>query len=377
VIVGIPKEIKQQEYRVALTPEAVQRLTGSGHSVLVEKAAGEGALFNDSDYINAGAKIVSTHGKLFFLSELIVKVKEPMPEEYVLMGTKHVLFAYLHLASSRNLTEALLARKITAIAFETVETSDGSHPLLAPMSEIAGRLSTLEGAKYLQRPWGGVGKLLATFSEDELAPKVVILGAGVAGTAAARTAAALGADVTVLDINEDKLRAAVNMLDGKVTAVLSDQKAIEKYAAEADLIIGAVYRPNDKAPGLITRDHLKLMKKGTVIVDIAIDQGGCIETSKPTTHADPIFEVDGVIHYCVANMPGCVPATSTDAISKAIVPYVELLADMGWKEALRQDEPLRKGLNMHQGKLTCEPIARLFELPFWSANDALESESEK
>ena len=301
-----------------------------------------------------------------------MKVKEPLPEEYELLNEKHTLFAYLHLASSKPLTEALLERRITGIAFETVETPEATHPLLAPMSEIAGRVATLEGAKHLQRPCGGVGKLLATFAEGELAPKVVVIGAGVAGTAAARTAAALGGDVTVLDIKEEALKVLATILNGKVTTLISTPDTIKESLSGADLVVGAVYRSGDKAPHLITREHLKLMKKRSVIVDIAIDQGGCVETSRPTTHSDPIFEVDGVIHYCVANMPGCVPVTSTVAISKAIAPYVEELADNGWKEALRQNESLAKGLNVYKGKVTYKSIAELFGLPYLPLEKVLE-----
>ena len=371
MIVGIPKEIKQQEYRVALTPEAVKRLVQKGHKVLVEKSAGTGALFEDSDYLSAGATIADTHTQLYKSAELIVKVKEPLPKEYGLLTEKHILFAYLHLASSRPLTQALLDKKVTAIAFETVETPDGHHPLLAPMSEIAGRLAALEGAKYLQRPCGGVGKLLATFFPEEPAPKVVIIGAGVAGTAAARTALALGADLTILDISEKRLQEINSLLGGKVTAKFSNPESLAESIRDADLVVGAVLRPGDKAPHIITREHLRLMKKGSVIVDIAIDQGGCVETSRPTTHSDPVFELYGVIHYCVANMPGSVPVTSTIALSKAIAPYVEQIADNGWKNALQQNDTLAKGLSVYKGKLTCEPIARLFGLPYLPIHEAL------
>ena len=372
MIIGVPKEIKQQEYRIALTPEAVRKLVEKGHTVLVEKAAGEGALFEDSQYIETGAGIADSHEELFSSSEMIVKVKEPLPEEYELLNDKHTLFAYLHLASSKPLTEALLKRGITGIAFETVETPEGTHPLLAPMSEIAGRVAALEGAKHLQRPCGGVGKLLATFAEGELAPKVVVIGAGVAGTAAARTAAALGGDVTVLDIKEEALAALTSTLDGNVTTLISTPDTIKDCLSGADLVVGAVYLSGDKAPHIVTREHLKLMKNRSVIVDIAIDQGGCVATSRPTTHSDPIFEVDGVIHYCVANMPGCVPVTSTVAISNAIAPYVEELADNGWREALRRNESLAKGLNVHNSKVTYEPIAELFGLPYLPLQEAIE-----
>jgi alanine dehydrogenase len=371
MIIGVPKEIKQQEYRIALTPEAVGKLAEKEHTVLVEKSAGEGALFDDSQYTDAGARIVDSHVELFNSAELIVKVKEPLPEEYDLLSEKHTLFAYLHLASSEPLTKALLRRQITGIAFETVETTKGSHPLLAPMSEIAGRVATLEGAKHLQRPCGGVGKLLATFAEGELAPKVVVIGAGVAGTAAARTAAALGGDVTVLDIKEEPLAVLAASLNGRITTLVSTPDTVKDCLSGADLVIGAVYKSGDKAPHIVTREHLKLMKKRSVIVDIAIDQGGCVETSRPTTHSEPIFEVDGVIHYCVANMPGCVPVTSTVAISNAIAPYVEELADYGWKEALCRNKSLAKGLNVFRGKVTYEPIARLFGLPYLSIREAL------
>jgi alanine dehydrogenase len=371
MIIGIPKEIKPQEFRVALTPEAVKRLVSRGHRVLVERSAGEGALFKDSDYLAVGAEIAETHTKLYKSSELIVKVKEPLPKEYGILTEKHILFAYLHLASSKPLTQALLEREVTAIAFETVQTPDGHHPLLAPMSEIAGRLAALEGAKYLQRPCGGIGKLLATFFEGEAAPKVAVIGAGIAGTAAARTAAALGADLTVLDVKEEKLREVSSLLGRKVTPRLSNLEAIKEVVSQADLVIGAVLRPGDKAPHIITREHLKLMKKGAVIVDIAIDQGGCVETSRPTTHSEPTFELFGVVHYCVANMPGCVPVSSTLALSRAIAPCVEEIASKGWKNALRQNNALSKGLSAYKGNLTCEPIARLFRLPYLPIHEAL------
>jgi alanine dehydrogenase len=371
MIVGIPKEIKQQEYRVALTPECVKRLVSRGHKVLVEKSAGEGSLFRDSDYLAAGAEIAETHTKLYRSSELIVKVKEPLHKELALLTDKHLLFAYLHLASSRELTETLLARRVTAIAFETVETPDGRHPLLAPMSEIAGRLAILDGAKYLQRPRGGIGKLLATFFPEEPAPKVVIIGAGVAGTGAARTACALGANLTILDISQERLKEINALLGSKVTTKISTPESLAESIKDADLVVGAVLRPGDKAPQIITREHLKLMKKGAVIVDIAIDQGGCVETSRPTTHSDPVFELFGVIHYCVANMPGSVPVTSTIALSKAIASYVEQIADNGWKNALQQNSTLAKGLSTHKGNLTCEPIARLFGLPYVPLQEVL------
>lgn len=371
MIVGVPREIKQQEYRVALTPEAVKRLVSRGHRVLVERSAGEGALFKDSDYLAVGAEIAETHAKLYRSSELIVKVKEPLPKEYGLLTEKHILFAYLHLASSKPLTQALLEREVTAIAFETVQTPDGHHPLLAPMSEIAGRLAALEGAKYLQRPCGGIGKLLATFFPEEPAPKVVIIGAGVAGTGAARTALALGANLTILDISQERLKEISALLGNKITAKISTPESLAESIRDADLVVGAVLRPGDKAPHIITRKHLKLMKKGSVIVDIAIDQGGCVETSHPTTHSDPVFELFGVIHYCVANMPGSVPVTSTIALSKAIAPYVEQIADNGWKNALQQNDTLAKGLSTHKGNLTSEPIARLFGLPYLPIHEAL------
>jgi alanine dehydrogenase len=371
MIVGIPKEIKQQEYRVALTPECVKRLVQKGHKVLVEKSAGTGALFGDSDYLSAGATIADTHTKLYKSSELIVKVKEPLHKELALLTDKHLLFAFLHLASSRELTETLLARRVTAIAFETVETPDGRHPILAPMSEIAGRLAILDGAKCLQRPCGGVGKLLATFFPEEPAPKVVIIGAGVAGTGAARTAVALGAHPTILDINQERLNEISALFGNKVTAKISAPESLVESIRDADLVVGAVLRPGDKAPHIITREHLKLMKKGSVIVDIAIDQGGCVETSHPTTHSEPVFELFGVIHYCVANMPGSVPVTSTIALSKAIAPYVEEIADKGWRRALQQNDALTKGLSAYKGNLTCEPIARLFGLPYLPVHEAL------
>jgi len=369
--IGIPKEVKKQEYRIALTPQAVENLVRGGHTVFVEKSAGKGALFSDSDYEKAGAKLVNLHGELFALSELIVKVKEPMPEEIKLLTENHVLFAYLHLASSKDLTVGLLDSKVTAISFETVETDDGKRPLLAPMSEIAGRLATLEGAKYLQRPHGGVGKLLATFEEGEVAPNVVVIGIGVSGTASARTALALGANVTAVDTNLEKLKEIKSLLGEKVKTLESTPENIQELLKDADLVVGAVLRTGDRAPIVIKKEYLKLMKKGAVIVDIAIDQGGCVETSKPTTHSRPVFKVKGIIHYCVANMPGCVPVTSTIAISNAIEKYVKEIADLGWKESLRRNSVLRKGLNIYRGKVTYEPVAKLFDLPYMSPQDAI------
>lgn len=364
MIVGIPKELKEQEYRVGITPEGIRALVGAGHSVLVEKAAGEGARLDDNQFASAGARIAGSHDELFEQAELILKIKEPIEEEFEVLRSGQILFCYLHLASSKSLTEALLERKVVGIAFETVETDDGIYPLLIPMSRIAGQLAILEGGRYLQRTYGGLGVLVGRVSAQDRGAKVLIIGAGTVGTAAAQTAVGLGADVTIMDIDYEKACRLSKLLNGKPTVLETTPEVLKEALPRSDLVVGAVLSPGDKAPYLITRDMLKVMRKGSVIVDVSIDQGGSVETSRPTTHADPTFEVDGVIHYCVANMPGCVPLTSTLAIARQSLPYALEIANKGWMKALRDNRALAKGLNVCLGRVTYKPVADLFNLPY-------------
>ena len=371
MIVGIPKELKEQEYRVGITPEGVRALVGAGHSVLIEKAAGEGARLDDKEFASAGARIVGSHDKLFEQAKLILKIKEPIEKEFELLQSGQILFCYHHLASSKTLTKALLEKKVVGIAFETVETADGKYPLLIPMSRIAGQLAILEGGRYLQRTYGGLGVLVSKVSAQDRAAKILIIGAGTAGSAAAQTAISLGADVTIMDIDYEKGHRLSKLLNGKPTVLEMTPELLKEALPQLDLVVGAVLSPGDKAPYLITRDMLKLMQKGSVIVDVSIDQGGSVETSRPTTHADPTFEVDGIIHYCVANMPGCVPLTSTLVIATQSVPYTLEIANKGWMKALRDNSALAKGLNVCLGQVTYKSVADLFDLPYLPVEKAL------
>jgi alanine dehydrogenase len=363
MIVGVPREIKNNEYRIAIVPGGVRLLVGHGHKVLIEKSAGAGSGIPDADYKKVGATIVDRAKDIWKRAQMIYKVKEPLPEEYELVREDHIFFTYFHFASSEELTRAMIERKAICVAYETVETEDGKLPLLEPMSEVAGRLSIQEGAKYLERPMGGRGVLLGGVPGVEPA-EVLVIGGGAVGAHAARMAAGLGARVTILDINVNRLRYLADVMPPNVTTLLSSEHNIRQKIKTADLVVGAVLIAGAKAPKLITRDMLRTMKRGSVIVDVAIDQGGCTETSRPTTHSEPVYEVSGVIHYCVANMPGAVSRTSTFALTNATIPYAVKLADKGFPGAVIDDEPLRKGVNMVHGKVTNKPVAEAFGLPY-------------
>jgi alanine dehydrogenase len=361
--IGVPKEIKIHEYRVGLVPAGVRELVDAGHQVLVQTGAGAGIGFEDSHYQAAGAKIAAKAEDVFANSDLVVKVKEPQLAECRLLRQGQVLFTYLHLAADREQADALIASKATAIAYETVTGTDGSLPLLTPMSEVAGRMSVQVGANCLQKANGGFGVLLG--GVPGVAPaKVVVLGGGVSGTHAAEMAVGLRADVTVVDRSVKRLRELSAIYGNQLKTVYSTAHAIEELVRDADLVVGAVLIAGAAAPKLVTRAMVKSMKPGTVLVDIAIDQGGCFETSRPTTHSEPTFVLDGVIHYCVTNMPGAVPRTSTFALTNATLPYVKSIAGNGWKRALELDAGLAHGLNVHDGKLTHEAVASALSLEY-------------
>lgn len=361
MIIGVPKEIKSNENRVGMTPSGVFELTKRGHKVYVQSTAGNGSGFSDEEYVEAGAAILPTIEEVYGIAEMIVKVKEPIEPEYSLIKEDQLLFTYFHFASYEPLTDAMIKSKAVCLAYETVELSDRSLPLLVPMSEVAGRMATQEGAKYLEKPMKGRGILLGGVPGVEPA-KVLVIGGGIVGTQAAKMAAGLGAQVTILDINLNRLRQLDDIMPANVTAVYSSEYNIRKLIKTHDLIIGAVLIPGAKAPNLITRDMLKDMRPGTVLVDVAVDQGGCIETTKPTTHADPVFIIDDVVHYCVANMPGAVPYTSTIALTNATLPYAIRLADKGWQQACKEDKALKLGLNVVQGKVCYQGVADAFGL---------------
>ena len=359
--IGIPKEIKNNENRVGMTPSGVAELVKHGHQVAVQHTAGEGSWFADEDYVAAGAEILPTIEDIYAVADMIVKVKEPIEPEYPLIREGQVVFTYFHFASDRKLTVAMMERKAICIAYETVQTADGRLPLLIPMSEVAGRMATINGAYYLQKTKGGKGKLLCGVPGVPPA-KVVVLGGGIVGQAAARVAAGMGADVRIMDISLPLLRQLSIEMPANVTTVYSSRHNIKKEIRDADIIVGSVLIPGDKAPHLITRDMLKLMEPGTVLVDVAIDQGGCFETSHPTTHSEPTYEVDGIVHYAVANIPGAVPNTSTIALTNATLKYAIALADKGWKKACDDDPALAKGVNMVEGKITFPAIAEVWGL---------------
>lgn len=365
MIIGVSKEVKTEEYRVGATPMAVGALIKTGHQVLVQTMAGEGSGFTDEEYIEAGATIVKRAEEVWNGAEMIYHVKEPIPSEYPLLKKDQILFTYLHLATAKELTLALMDRGVVALAYETVELPDGSLPLLSPMSEVAGVLAAEVAATYLWRTHQGCGKLLGGVTG--IPPSnVVILGAGIVGNNAAKIALGLGAHVTVIDTNMRRLSCLNEVLQGRVETLASNQYNIAAAVKEADVIIGAVLRKGGRAPILVTKDMVKTMKPGSVIVDVAIDQGGCVETSRPTSHSDPIYFVDGVIHYCVTNMPGIVPRTSTIALSNATLPYALKLANLGYQEALKSDDALRKGLNVFKGKVTNRFVAESLGLEYGS-----------
>jgi alanine dehydrogenase len=368
MLIGLPKEIKDNEYRVGMTPAAVKALIHQGHRIKVESGAGAGSSFTDLEYQSAGAEIVPG-GKDAWAAELVVKVKEPIESEYPFLREDLMLFTYLHLASNRTLTDALLKSGTTGIAYETVQTENGHLPLLTPMSEVAGRMAPQVGATYLQKTHGGRGVLMS--GVPGVAPAhVVVLGAGIVGSNAARIAVGYGAQVTVLDINHDRLKYLDDLYRGQLQTRLSDQYTIEEVVYGADLVIGAVLIPGGRAPWLITADMLPGMRKGSVIVDVAVDQGGCVETTRPTTHSNPTYEIDGIVHYCVANMPGAVPRTSTYALSNQTIAYIMKLANEGL-DALRNDTALQLGLNTHKGLVTHPALAESLDLPYTETLQAL------
>lgn len=362
--IGVPKEIKAQENRVAMTPAGVSELVKKHrHEVFVQKSAGEGSGFSCEDYKNAGATILETIEEVYSASQMIVKVKEPIEPEYGLIKKDHILFTYLHLASSKALTEALLKSEATCIAYETVTHKNGSLPLLTPMSEVAGRMSVQQGAKFLEKPSLGKGILLGGVPGVRPA-NVIVLGGGIVGTQAAYIAAGMGANVTLMDINLDRLRFLSSVMPKNVVTMFSSQYALKELLPTADLVIGATLVVGEKASHLITKDMLSLMQKGSVLVDVSVDQGGCFETTKPTTHKDPIFIVDDIVHYCVANIPGAVPMTSTKALTNATLPYVVRLANEGWEKALKNDPHFYNGLNIVDGKLVFEGVATSLNMPY-------------
>jgi alanine dehydrogenase len=360
--IGVAKEIKPDEYRVALTPAGAGELRQRGHEVLVEAGAGEGSAFRDADYEAVGAQLTSA-ADVWASTDMVLKVKEPLPEEYPRIRDGLVLFTYLHLAADEQLTRALVDSGATCIAYETVETDDRRLPLLAPMSEVAGRLATQMGARALERAQGGRGILLGGVPGVPPA-KVVVLGGGIVGYNAALIAVGMQADVWVLDKSVERMRDLEMMLDGRITLAMSNQLQIEKAAADADLVIGAVLIPGARAPKLITKEMLGGLKPGAALVDVAIDQGGCFETSRPTTHSDPIYIVDGIVHYCVANMPGAVPITSTFGLTNVTLPYVEAIAEHGVRDAIARDPALARGVNVLDGKVTYEAVADAHGLEF-------------
>lgn len=363
MIIGVPKEIKTHENRVSLLPGGALQFKRNGHKVLVEKGAGEGSGFSDQSYVDAGAEIVEDVDKLWERSEMIMKVKEPIKPEYSRMREGQILFTYLHFAASRELTEAVADSGCIAIAYETVEKSDRSLPLLIPMSEVAGRMSAQEGAKFLEKPMGGRGILMGGVPGVPPA-NVMVLGGGVVGVNAAKIAAGMGAKTTILDINIPRLRYLDDVMPKNVSTLFSNEANIRELLPETDLVIGGVLKPGAKAPHLVTKNMLSLMKPGSVVVDVAIDQGGCFETSKPTTHEKPTYVVDDVVHYCVANMPGAVPYTSTLGLTNVTLPYAVQLANHGWEKALKGDSELLKGLNIANGKVVYKDVANAFDMEY-------------
>lgn len=368
MIIGVPKEIKNNENRVALTPAGTTELVKRGHTVYVQSTAGEGSGFSDEEYVSAGASILPTIEATYDIAEMIIKVKEPIEAEYSLIKKDQLLFTYFHFASHEPLTKAMIDNGSVCLAYETVEKPDRSLPLLVPMSEVAGRMATQEGAKYLEKPLQGKGILLGGVPGVPPA-KVLVLGGGIVGTQAAKMAAGLGADVTIMDISLPRLRYLADVMPSNVKTMMSNEYNIRDLIKTHDLIIGAVLIPGAKAPHLVTRDMLKDMQKGTVLVDVAVDQGGCIETCKPTTHQDPTFIIDDVVHYCVANMPGAVPYTSTLALTNATLPYAIQLADKGWERACKESRELELGLNVVKGKVVYRAVAEAFGLDYVPVND--------
>ena len=363
MIIGVPKEIKNNENRVALTPAGAKELIKRGHQVYVQQSAGLGSGFSDQDYSAVGASLLPSIEATYQIAEMIMKVKEPIESEYKLIKPNQLLFTYFHFASYEPLTKAMVASKAICLAYETVEKADRSLPLLVPMSEVAGRMAIQKGANYLEKPLGGRGILLGGVP-GVLPAKVLILGGGIVGTQAAWMAAGLGADVIIMDLSLPRMRYLADVMPANVKTMMSNEFNIREQIKEADLIIGAVLIPGAKAPHLITKEMLKDMKKGAVVVDVAVDQGGCIETCKPTTHENPTYVIDDVVHYCVANMPGAVPYTSTLALTNATLPYAIQLADKGWKKAAQENADLLPGLNVIQGDIVYKAVAEAFTMPY-------------
>lgn len=370
MIIGVPREIKSDENRVGLIPSGVLELTKRGHTVYVQTTAGDGSGFTDAEYVQAGANILTTIEEVYEIAEMIVKVKEPIEPEYGLIRENQLLFTYFHFASNQKLTNAMIKSGAICLAYETVALDDRSLPLLIPMSEVAGRMAIQEGAKFLEKPQQGRGILLG--GVPGVAPaEVLVLGGGIVGTQAAKMAAGLGAQVRILDIDLARLRHLADIMPPNVLTEFSNESNIRRLVQTSDLIIGAVLIPGAKAPNLITKDMLKTMRRGTVMVDVAVDQGGCFETTHPTTHGDPVYMVDNVLHYSVANMPGAVPCTSTVALTNATLPYAIKLAEHGWVDACKKDKPLKLGLNVVQGKVVCKGVADTFSLPHTPVEECL------
>jgi alanine dehydrogenase len=368
--IGCVKEIKKHEYRVGLTPDGVKAYVNAGHNVRIEKSAGDGAGFTDSEYLSAGAVVCDSAAEVWNSSDMIIKVKEPLEPEYKFFRKDLILYTYLHLASDKPLTEALVKSGVKAIAYETIQEADGSLPCLKPMSEIAGRLSAQEGAKYLEKPFGGRGVLLGGVPGVSKG-KVAVIGGGVVGTNAAKMAIGLGAEVTILDVSAQRLAYLDDIFGGTITTLYSNDANIEKICAESDLIIGAVLLPGRKAPKIVKREHMKLMKKGAVLVDVAVDQGGCFEITHATYHDDPVFMVDDIVCYCVANMPGAVARTSTLALAGATLKYGLSIAEHGVEGACAMNPALAGGLNVYKGKITCKGVAEAFELGFYATENVV------
>ena len=368
--IGVPTEVKDHEYRVGMTPAGVHSLAGSGHAVLVQAGAGDGSGISDEEYVEAGATILPDAEAVWTAAEMIVKVKEPVASEYDLLQHRQVLFTYLHLAPLPELTQVLLDREVVGIAYETITDRHGGLPLLTPMSEVAGRMSVLMGAYFLQRRKGGRGTLLGGVPGVQPGD-VVIIGGGIVGLNAAKVALGLGASVTILEMNLDRMRFLDNIFHGAVTTLASNHHNLRSGMQRADILVGAVLIPGRSAPKLVTRAMLADMKPGSVVVDVAVDQGGCFETTRPTTHSEPTYEVDGVVHYCVANMPGAVPRTSTFALNNATIPYTRALADKGIREAALADRDLYAGFNTYGGHITCRPVAESQERAFRELSELL------
>jgi alanine dehydrogenase len=370
MLVGILKEIKSEENRVCMTPAGVEVMIANGHSVLVEKDAGRGSGFDDDMYISAGAEMVDTPKEIFGRADMVMHVKEPQPSEYDLIREDQIVFTYLHLAADEQQTRGLIKSKAVCIAYETIQKADGSLPLLTPMSEVAGRMAIQQGAKYLEMAQGGHGVLLGGVPGVDPG-NVVVIGGGIVGINAAKMACGLGAKVYILDMNLDRLRYLSDVMPANCFNLFSSPATLRELIARADVVVGAVLIPGAKAPKLITREMLKTMKPGSVLVDVAIDQGGCFETSKPTTHGDPIYEVEGVVHYCVANMPGAVARTSTLALTNATLPYAVEIANKGWKKAMQENTEIKLGANVIDGKITYKAVSEAFDLEYVSIDTLL------